>query len=1369
MTFKTSFDDLRDPNGRQNLRQHFTGAFPETQVRPSLESMTSSDADSRPALSRSASNLTVEQASIAALSSTSSESLNSPSSKRLSTVRESNSAIDVMQAIKLLEELKKTASAAELVALHKALLPSRDSGIHSAGLPSSQEDLTNMSATGFVRRRSMLPPGVATRNASTNLFRTPEEAAVESSAKRASTRSRRKKALAVEHVMEEDSSTNMARAATPDFPMGAYGRGTLRIMNGSASPEPGQICQGLERGFISSDDYDTAPSSPNNGEDVSSTQRVPLHQQSLDNIVKTLGTMQEIRNAALDALPKSTETETEATESRKSRRFSEPAMSGIPVPEEKDDASPRLYRPTRRDRSKSPHQSREGSRPRTLRSRASSHSQLPVAVESASNNLTSTDSKTDDAKTPRDSASTQSSMPRFAQRWSHRMSFLPSDTNTNDQLPSAPSVNNTALINLSKRLSSVTDNSSKGKEPYQVTVTETPDIALARLNGQLEHPAFRRSSEQEASETRPSADSITDPRSLAPLRPAETKGDSGYGSDISIRSTENSESQERPMVYRQFSHTAPERPLAHRTQTTPPAVHDEVSLYSFNAILKDPALLAGLSTPSPPATRGSRNRLSLLGLGRKKSSPQPGLITNNEALVSSPRDVRPSKSQKRLQKAMPAAVREEMKVSRKKADADRQSKELASIPDVPQDVATSFRRRSQSDAPEHIITEPSWVGLSELLGSVPSELNSDNEMSERIPPMPRPGPTRSYTQPPESVSRETNYETATTPDRRSISGNQSVSSNQSGSTIKASTFGWKSLASDDIASDSATRRSSMESSALGSMTASSTVSSNPSVKTVVQQDISVGKPRPEDHSVAPGNHGATSSNSGAVAGMEASAAAKLARLRSRDIASQSNEDMFEAPKTATPRSRRNTKSPNHSAQSSQGGTNLQRPEGQDSAAEGQSSTSLDRSVSVAESIPPLPQLPANVSTRNSKLDGMVARGDQGSALADDLVLINDVERTRGYSTESVADAVKKARKYQTGYSTESVVDAIKKAQKGRKGHDSGQLGLTSTLDSSDPVKARRSKLKKSKRSRARDDDDSVDEDAGPKGLEAAVEERPTTQPREQSKESSWDEQAEVWRQRRKSAGEALGMPADLSNKENEKPQPQRSSASSVHSIRRKPVPSSNRNSETTPILTHKRSGSAELHAEVYRDLIGRQSKVQSGVEGVGWRDSTGTFATVHDKERDKAEESTTDVPDSAYATKPYQVKSITISRARSPGGRVVTSTGNYHPYSPTGPPESEPDQMKRFRSESLAKLTGATKSTPASPHQAPKRPWQGQQNVSLESLIGRYSGGLNFGYAGLGDSAGTRATGIKGPRKSLEGSFMQGVDFSDVPMLPQTS
>ena len=157
MTFKTSFEDLRNPNGRQSLRQHFTGAFPETQVRPSMESLNSSDADSRPALSRSTSDLTVEHGSIQT-STPSSDSLNSTGIKRLSTVRESNSAIDVVQAIKLLEEIKKTATAAELVALHKALLPSRDSAISSTGLPSSQEDLTNMPATGFVRRRSMLPP-----------------------------------------------------------------------------------------------------------------------------------------------------------------------------------------------------------------------------------------------------------------------------------------------------------------------------------------------------------------------------------------------------------------------------------------------------------------------------------------------------------------------------------------------------------------------------------------------------------------------------------------------------------------------------------------------------------------------------------------------------------------------------------------------------------------------------------------------------------------------------------------------------------------------------------------------------------------------------------------------------------------------------------------------------------------------------------------------------------------------------------------------------------------------------------------------------------------------------------------------------------
>ena len=1111
--------------------------------------------------------------------------------------------------------------------------------------------------------------------------------------------------------MDEARSIDPARAATPSdheyFPMGAYGPGTLRITNGSASPEPGQIRQSLDRGFVSSDDYETAPSSPNNGEDIISMQPAPLHRQTLDNIVNTLGAMQEAWNVSADALPKANETQAEMTESRKSRRFSEPAMSGIPVPEIQDEASPRLYRPTRRDRSTSRDQSRETSRPHTLRSRASSHSQLPVPVDSSAANQPPVDSKTENTQTPRDSADAQTSMPRFAQRWSHRMSFLPPDSDANTQLPSAPCDNNTALINLSKRLSTVTDKSGKEKDLVEVTVKETPDVALAKLTGQLEHPAFRRSAEHGVVNVRPSVDSLAEPTDPSPLLPVQTQGDSGYGSDISNQSTEPKEAKESGMVYRQFSSTAPPKPLAHKAYTGLSNEHDEISLYSFNAVLKDPTLLQGLATPSPPPSRGNRKHLSLLGLGRKKSSPQPGLILNNDALQSPSGDLRASKSKKKLQKPMPAAVREEMKATKKRVEADRHSKELGTVPDVPQDVATSFFRRSLSEPPAHAMTEQSAsIGVSESFPMLLAELSSDSEASACAGPQSDHSAFRSSRDSHESKPTRAVKENVG-PVREHISDGESrsVSSKRSGSTTpRASNFEQKCPLDGDVPSHTATRRSSIESLPTAPSDVSTNISSNPSVRTVVQQDVSLGKAGHEEINMAQGEHSASISKCGAIAGMEASAAAKLARLRSRDIASQSNEDLFEQPKTATPRSRRSTKSEHHKAQALQGGATSQLPETQNNPAD-QASASLSRSVSVAESIPPLPQLPANLNARASMPVGMAAKGDREITTANESSRVNSIDDPTGYSTESVADAVKKALQYQTGYSTESVVDAIKKARKSRKAHDSSQAEVNAGATHAHPLKAHRSKRTNPKNDRVQSADDISEGDAKPQEDDTPVDGRSATGPNVESEEAGWEEQAKAWRQRRRSAGEALGTLVNTNDKDSERPQLQRYSTSSVHSITRKPVPSSNRNSETTPTSAHKRSDSAELHAAVYRDLISLEKKKQqqqAGVDGVGWRDTTGTFATVYPGEGKNAAEGGSDRTNSVYATKPYQVPNDHHLKGQK--AQVAGWSHRMGTIIHTSPTESE--QMKRFRSETLAKLTGGATSGPPTPTpvEAPKRP-----------------------------------------------------------------
>ncbi|KAF2480653.1 hypothetical protein BDY17DRAFT_302164 [Neohortaea acidophila] len=731
VTFRASIDDLRHPDGRESLRQHFTGAFPETRARrPSISPMYSFDADHKSNLTRSTSHAATSHTSLD-VPTPSSDSLRSNEIQRLSTVRESRSPIDISQAIQLLEEIKKTATAAELVALHKALLPRRESALPSPRLPSpAQEYFSGTPPGGFTRMSSMLPPGIATRDASHDPLKTPEVAAAESQQRRLSKRQSKKESLRALDLATKQACTTLPRAATPsDFDarhMGAFGPGTLRITNGTASPDPSVVYHST------AEDFRTAPSTPNEGHAIQAASRpsvdhpsgddatpsTPLPVQVMPNASQDDATTASLAQLAAHSLPKP-----------RSRRASEAAKSGIPVPEERDDSSPRMYRPFRPERN--PESS--PSRPNTGRSRASTRSQLPVAVESspsrsmnekevaphsagddqnlnapASNNIIQSDEQHDPTQ--------QLQLPRFAQRWSHRISFLPPEDGLDTQLPSTPGENSTALVNLARRLSLVTDLSSRDKNPAvetPVSAKEMPNAPASKQNGNLDHVAA--SSDLNS----PGVNVAADPMSPVVRRESyPEKPDSGYGSDASNHAIDRKEPKEAGMVYRPLN--AP----AHQAYAGLSPNADEVSLYSFNAILNSPSLLSGLGTASPPQNRGSKKHLSLLGISKNKTPDLPAVhqddTMQNSDIKQTPN--RWSKSQKKLQKAMPASVRAELKAHKVKLEAAKHSKDVAVIPDIPVDVVTAFHRRSDSDPSRDVtIAQSTPTEPLELLASLPAE------------------------------------------------------------------------------------------------------------------------------------------------------------------------------------------------------------------------------------------------------------------------------------------------------------------------------------------------------------------------------------------------------------------------------------------------------------------------------------------------------------------------------------------------------------------------------------------------------------------------------------------------------------------------
>ncbi|EME80127.1 uncharacterized protein MYCFIDRAFT_216109 [Pseudocercospora fijiensis CIRAD86] len=156
--------------------------------------------------------------------------------------------LDLEQAINLLQELKKTASPEELVSLHRALLPTRDASPGAVPQLSSigEHVAYSTSAAPRDRVRSAIPPGLATRSGmSGDPLRSQEDVAKMTEASKEKKGAWFSDTRALASVRTRARTLSMISTGTaPDTTTvhnGAFGPGTLRITNGSASPEPGII------------------------------------------------------------------------------------------------------------------------------------------------------------------------------------------------------------------------------------------------------------------------------------------------------------------------------------------------------------------------------------------------------------------------------------------------------------------------------------------------------------------------------------------------------------------------------------------------------------------------------------------------------------------------------------------------------------------------------------------------------------------------------------------------------------------------------------------------------------------------------------------------------------------------------------------------------------------------------------------------------------------------------------------------------------------------------------------------------------------------------------------------------------------------
>lgn len=152
----------------------------------------------------------------------------------------SQSVDDIIAALR---EISKTASPEHLAAIRSALAL----GAEDKAVASAQHQIQDPANTALIRRKSFFQPGLATRDSSPNVLRKkkrPDASDRETSQTWSPDMFITSPLAQLANLKDGQMHDAVARAATPsecDYQLGAYKLGSLRVINGAASPEPTQL------------------------------------------------------------------------------------------------------------------------------------------------------------------------------------------------------------------------------------------------------------------------------------------------------------------------------------------------------------------------------------------------------------------------------------------------------------------------------------------------------------------------------------------------------------------------------------------------------------------------------------------------------------------------------------------------------------------------------------------------------------------------------------------------------------------------------------------------------------------------------------------------------------------------------------------------------------------------------------------------------------------------------------------------------------------------------------------------------------------------------------------------------------------------
>ncbi|KAK6437868.1 hypothetical protein LTR95_005935 [Oleoguttula sp. CCFEE 5521] len=1341
---KTSYLELNRPHVRQQLKKQLSGTF-ETSRKSSLEAgrkpshdsvfsgdnMGSKDAlkasQSRPALTVGAN----------PSAKSSSSTLNSIGAARRQSVLQDGQTIDVEAAINLLQELKKQASPEELVALHRALLPTRE--IETVTSPKLIEEGADRYSAVFTqsstRRSSKLPPGLATRGGfDEDVLRKPENAITPKKSKSViehtittSSWGHRHGAgsvnsLAALDLAEDNPVFASSRPETPDqryVHAGGYAPGTLRITNGAASPEP----------------------------------MMAMEQMRADAHIAA------VSRASLDFHPGHTE------------------HRDLPLRE-------RILQ------SASDRASREIVAPLSIRRSLGLTPSSPVPLQIATD-VAEQDYNRGSSVSP---LSVRNDGPISRQRSRERMSAVSAEYSSDCEISESPRELRT-IMNFASRLSTVY---GEDQEPEDAD-DGTPEAALARLAGHGSRDAPRaphRAPVHDNNDGRPTPPPHVDSGygSDGSDRARRIAEKERLLNERLASDTPSPPPHAEHTVTTTFA-------MSSILEGDNDDAKSFKSLYTFKEFLTSPGLRTEIAPPMPSPLSGKRPPLlhALRSKSSAKRSsvvattalPEPtGVLPSTTTIETKPKSKRVSKAPKparKLQKPLPAHLQSKEAAARKEGVREFAPKLELDIPAPSMGYGVSV-----TDEP----TRPPMMArtLSEKLTAAPEMIDLralENEPSEYR----RSAPLASQRQDVPIVHATLNGSDAqNTAPTSVLTRGRPLPSSPHESPVEAKKSSGMFRFRSKSRGESATRSSEDTISGNATMTTSdfssvtATLGSGPydlSTNQFQRLNPSSSKAGPQ----SPWQISTGLSKAKSLTGMNEEAASELARSKSRDVAGMDLVPSNDRPRMATPKS-------SQTGQQAQGKANAKQvknakstkslrsvedsfPEWQSkhdapklSAAQEQHAKHLSM---YAESIPPMPEMPVDIGKRAAKADEMMAkkRGSPGSSARASVEVHHHISVT----TTAITAKGKKS------YKVQELELAEEKAANAQHLATLAPAVRAKATDADIQIAVRELDGSNSELS-------SVDH-SRPTSAEADKAQAYAGAPSSPSHNAAhpgwpgWEKQAQLWRSHRESiAASSTAQTPPLTTDYLTRVRASRPGLSTSPAIvvSRYITPLGSDNAARVNVGPDPTSAAAK-HADAYRDLLDEQiddkenqlvqvGKVQTSRTDSAFGNtttSTQTYTTISsavysNNSKEIRVQPTTrdprpakqDVPrfDSAFSAKSYATTTTTTSNLSSsaPGKQIYT------PYNPSYATASNFNVNNPFTlSRGLLPSHSAASST---------------ESLTQGSgiVVDRYSGGLQYEWergAGFGGSAGTRLSGSGSPGGARRGGGLAesyGVDLGDVPV-----